>query len=343
MAFSVTSFGTTQNGEAVSRCTLSGSDCSISVLTWGATLQSVVVPGNNGPVDVLVGCDTMADYEKQTCYLGSFVGRVANRIRGGGFTLDETRYDLFKNDGPNTLHGGKIGYDKRIFQIREITDTQLRLALVSPDGEEGFPGRVDLEVVYSLVPDGFRLEWTARSDAPTPFAPTCHAYWNLSGSGDIHDQQVQLFADGYTPVDSTMAPLGQVLPVENTPFDFRTAKPIGREIDADDEQLVLAGGYDHNFAVMGEIGTLRPCARAFSPKTGIRLSMDTTLPGVQFYTGNFLTVENAKGSVSLNRRTGYALEPQYFPDFVNCPNFPAGILRPGEEQHHCTQWTFDRV
>lgn len=340
MAYSVTPFGTTKDGQPVSRCTLSGTDCEVSVLTWGATLQSVVVSGNNGPVDVLIGCPDMPSYEAQTCYIGSFVGRVANRISGGGFTLNGTRYELYHNDGPNTLHGGHIGYDKRIFALKEINDQHLVLTLDSPDGEEGFPGHVSLTVEYSLVPGGFALDWYASSDAETPFAPTNHAYWNLSGKGTVCDHELSVFADGFTPIDKTMAPLGEVLPVEGTPFDFRTVKTIGQDIGADHPQLILANGYDHNYAIKGSTGTLRPAAKLYSPVTGVEMALATTLPGVQLYTGNYLNVENAKGNVTVGKNEGVALEPQYFPDFVNCPAFEAGMLRPGEDQHHRTEWTF---
>lgn len=342
MAFSISSFGQTRDGQPVDRCTLTGPDCTVSVLTWGATLQSVVVPGKNGPVDVTLGCDDMPAYQAQTCYLGAFVGRVANRISTGGFTLNGTRYDLYKNDDPNTLHGGKIGYDKRIFRLLDHTETSFRLGLESPDGEEGFPGRVELTVEYALVDGGFTLEWTASSDKLTPFAPTCHAYWNLAGKGEIYDHELTLFADGYTPINEHMDPLGHVLAVEGTPFDFRTAKTIGQDIGADDAQLKLANGYDHNFTVNGTAGTLRPAAKLYSTASGIRMSLDTTLPGVQVYTGNFLNVEKAHGGVYLGKGAGVAMEPQYYPDFLNCPDFAPGLIESGKPQHHCTRWTFDR-
>ena len=342
MSFSIAPFGQTKAGQPVSICRLTGPDCTISVLTWGAALQSVIVPSAKGPLDVLLGCDTMEDYEAQECYLGSLVGRVANRIAGGSFTLNKQYYPLYRNSGINTLHGGKIGWSHRVFTLLEQTESSFVLGLESPDGEEGFPGKIDLRVRYCLVPGGFALEWEGVSDKPAPFAPSTHAYWNLAGhnSGDILKHQLQLFANQYTPVNEFLIPTGKIKSATGNPFDFTAAKEIGHDINSGYPQLVITNGYDHNFIVNGEQDTLRPVARVFCEDSRICMEQWSTLPGVQFYTGNFLLVRKAKGGTAYGKNEGFCLEPQYYPNFINCPSFPQGILQPGIPRCDRTEWRF---
>lgn len=346
MSVSIRAFGSTKAGQPVQCCTLSGPDCTLSVLDWGATLQSVQVPGPEGPLDLVLGCDTMEAYEAQTCYLGAFVGRVANRIDGGCFDFEGTHYALAQNDAPrtNTLHGGNIGWDKQVFQVLEAKPDRLVLGLVSPSDDEGFPGEIQLTVTYSLIPGGFALEWSARSDQASPLAPTCHAYWNLAGhsSGPVYRQQLQLWADGYTPIGKTLIPLGRVEPVEGTPFDFRQPKPLGQDLCADDPQLHIANGYDHNFAIRGSSGSLRLAARAFSPESGITMTLSTTLPGVQLYTANFVDLDTGKSGACYRKNSAFCLEPQYFPSYLTIPAFESGTVRPDAPQHHRTEWVFSR-
>ncbi|WP_418666930.1 aldose epimerase family protein [Allofournierella sp.] len=335
-------FGHTGAGAPVWRYTLYNETLAVAVLDRGVTLQSVTVPGREGPVDVLLGYDDVRSYEENGGYLGAFVGRVANRIAGGRFCLGGQEYALACNDGPNHLHGGREGFDKRLFTLAGEGPDHLVFVLESPAGEEGYPGAVRVEVCLRLVEDGFSMEWKGEAGQPTLFGPSCHAYWNLAGQGrgDVLDQRLRLFAAAYTPVDETLIPTGEVRPVAGTPFDFTAAKPLGREIAAPDPQLGFGGGYDHNFVLEGETGTPHPCAEGYSPVTGVRLRMETTLPGVQLYTGNYLSAARGKGGAAYSRHSGFCLEPQYFPDAVHHPGFEQNLLLPGAPQRHRTTWRF---
>lgn len=333
-------FFTLPDGTPVHRYTLANARVSFSVLDRGATLQRVALQGPSGkPVEVLLHYDEPAAVLTCPDYLGAFVGRVANRIAGGRFTLDGKEYQLACNDGANHLHGGVDGFDKRMFRLARAEDDLLELALTSPDGDQGYPGKLDLTVRWTLLEDGFSLEWEAAADKPTPAAFTCHAYWNLAGRDAGPDamlaHRLRIFAHRYTPVDEGLIPTGELAKVEGTPFDFTDFHPIGERIGQDCPQLALAGGYDHNFALDEAAGPdgLRPLAQVMSPATGVAMSIDTTLPGVQFYSGN--------GMQGHPRRSGFCLEPQTFPDAVNQPAFGQDvILRPGETRRDAIRWRF---
>ena len=333
-------FLTLPDGTPVHRYTLEKGGVSLSVLDRGSTLQRVAVPGPEGkPVEVLVNYDDPAAYLACPDYLGVFVGRVANRIAKGRFTLDGRGYQLACNNGENHLHGGVEGFNTRVFRLVRAEDDLLELGLTSPDGDQGYPGKLELTVRWKLLEDGFSLEWEAEADKASPAAFTCHAYWNLAGKDAgpeaVMAHRLRLFAGRYTPVDETLIPTGELAAVENTPFDFTEPHAIGERIGQNCPQLAIAGGYDHNFALDAAPGSdgLRPLAEVTSPATGVTMTVETTLPGVQFYSGNFM-----QGHA---KRSGFCLEPQTFPDAVNQPAFGQDvILRPGEVRRDAIRWRF---
>jgi aldose 1-epimerase len=275
-------------------------------------------------------------------------GRYANRIGKASFTLDGKTYTLAKNDGGiNTLHGGRKGFDKYVWKARPVTSTSgptIVLTHVSPDGDEGFPGTLTATVTYTWTNDDeLKIHYHATTDKPTVLNLTNHSYFNLAGAGngDILGEQMQIFADRTTPVAKGLIPTGELRPVAGTPFDFSKPTAIGARIDANDEQLKLAGGYDHNFVVNGQAGTLRPAAHVMDPTSGRTLDVSTTEPGVQFYTGNFLDGSiTGKGGKSYGRRAGFCLETQHFPDSPNQPKFPSTVLRPGQRYDTTTVYKF---
>lgn len=333
-------FFTLPDGTPVHRYTLENGRVSFSVLDRGSTLQRVALTGPSGkPVEVLLNYDDPAAVLTCPDYLGAFVGRVANRIAGGRFTLDGKEYQLACNNGQNHLHGGLDGFDKRMFRLVRAGDDLVELALTSPDGDQGYPGRLELTVRWKLLEDGFSLEWEATADKATPAAFTCHAYWNLAGRNAGAEamlaHRLRLFAHRYTPVNEALIPTGELAAVEGTPFDFTAPHAIGERIGQACPQLTIAGGYDHNFALNCAAGPegLRPLAEVTSPATGVTMSIETTLPGVQFYSGNFMQGHE--------KRSGFCLEPQTFPDAVNQPAFGQNvILRPGEVRRDSIRWHF---
>lgn len=340
-------FGTTPQGRQVDLLTLDNGQISCRILTLGATLQALEVPDGQGrKADVVLGYDTLTEYLENDGYLGAVVGRYANRIAGGRFSLNGRDYTLAVNNGPNHLHGGLVGYSHRVWQVAELTDTQAVLTLDSPDGEEGYPGHVQVQVTYALSGTSLTIHYQAVTDADTPCNLTNHAYFNLSGhdSGNAMDQELQLRAASYTPTDETSIPLGTVEPVEGTPMDFRALTPLGARIDAPFRQLQLGNGYDHNYAVQGEAGTLRPCATALSRRSGIVMEVETTSPGVQLYTANFVPQgRKGKGGCAYGPRHAFCLETQFFPDSPNQPAFPDALLRPGKPFDHTTRFTFSTL
>ena len=342
-------FGTTAEGRAVERFTLtSASGVTITVLSFGGVIQSILAPDRAGELaDVTLGYDTLAEYEKDKSYLGALVGRYANRISGGRFSLDGRDYTLAQNAGGNHLHGGMRGFNKAVWSVEPFEENgELGLVLqhVSPDGDEGYPGTLRSRVTYRLTASGeLVIDFFATTDAATPANLTQHAYFNLagSGSGDILGHVLELNASRFTPVDSTIIPTGELRSVRGTPFDFATPEVVGARIDADDEQLRLAGGYDHNFVIDRAGGDLTLAARLTDPVSGRGVDIQTTEPGIQFYTGNFLdgTVVG-KGGVPHRYRSGLALETQHFPNSPNEPAFPSTILRPGAEHRSRTVYHF---
>lgn len=304
-----------------------------TILDYGGIVTSLWAPDRTGRLaDVVLGYDTPEAYvASNKPYLGAIIGRFANRIARGRFTLDGVTYQLARNNGPNHLHGGVRGFDKHRWTVTDHRRDHLALTRLSPDGEEGYPGNLTVEVVYTLQSNTLRIEYQATTDRPTILNLTNHSYFDLSGTGDIGGHSLQLFADTFTPVDPTQIPTGELRPVAGTPFDFRTPTPIGLRIDADDEQLRIAGGYDHNYVLSG--GPL--AARVTEPTTGRILEVRTTEPGLQLYTGNSLD-----GSDGHPRRSGFCLEAQHFPDAPNQPRFPPVVLRPGEIWRHWTEYRF---
>jgi aldose 1-epimerase len=343
-------FGTTPDGVAVDRYTLtSASGVTITVLSYGGVIQSVLAPDRAGALaDVTLGYDTLDGYLRDKSYLGALVGRVANRIRAGRFSLDGREYTLATNAGGNHLHGGIRGFNKYVWTTEPFADGEnigLRLEHVSPAGDEGYPGTLTARVTYALTPAGALLmDFFATTDAPTPVNLTQHSYFNLAGTGvgDILGHTLELAAARFTPVDAQLIPIGELRPVQGTPFDFTTAETIGARIDENDEQLRLAGGYDHNFVLDHRAASdLVLAARLTDPLSGRGLDIHTTEPGMQCYSGNFLDGTVAgKGGIPLAYRSGLALETQHFPNSPNEPSFPSTILRPGAEHRSRTIYHF---
>lgn len=341
-------FGTTRAGETVTRHTLVRDDLRVEVIDYGAVVTAIEVPDREGRwANVVLALDTVEGYETVSPHFGAIAGRYANRIARGRFTLDGTTYALPINEPPNTMHGGPEGFSRRLWRATEADGTRLVLQRRSPDGEEGFPGTLDVEVVYSLPePNTLRIDYRAVTGRPTVLNLTNHSYFNLAGegTGDVMDHVVQVFADAYTPTDATQIPTGDLAPVAGTPFDFREPVALGARIRQGHEQIVLAGGYDHAFVLRGPAGTLRPAASCLCPASGRRLAIATTQPALQLYSGN-----NLDGSlVGPSGRTyrsgdGVCFETQGFPDAPNHPNFPTTVLQPGETFRSSTTYRFSTL
>lgn len=338
----VRKFGVTPAGEEVQAVTLHSEFLSCEVLTYGAVLRSLVVPDRMGhPVDVVLGYDTLEEYENSNGFLGAVPGRCANRIGGARFTLDGVEYPLFANNGPNHLHGGKVSFGQRVWTLEEAGEDYATMTLLSPDGQEGYPGTLRAWVTYRLEDAALVIHYRAETDKATLCNLTNHAYFNLAGhgAGSVLDQQLQLFASRYTPTDAGSIPTGEIAPVEGTPMDFTRATPIGERIDQPFVQLQQAGGYDHNYVLDGQEG-FRPVARAVCARTGIVLSCETTLPGVQLYSANHLSGRRGKDGARYAPRSGFCLETQFYPDAIHHPEFPSPVLRPGETWDHTTRFHF---
>lgn len=337
-------FGVMPDETAVELLTLENGSLSCCVITYGGALQSLTVPDRDGrPTDILLGFDTLEDYLRQDKFLGALVGRYANRIGGACFSLNGKDYPLPANDGKNHLHGGPQGFDKKVWTVEALTENAVTLSLLSRDGEEGYPGNLTVRVTYTLTADALEIDYRAVCDADTLCNLTNHAYFNLSGhdSGPVEEQVIQIFASSYTPAAAGSIPTGELAPVEGTPMDLRRELPIGERIGEEFGQLKLAGGYDHNWVLDGPAGELRPAARAISPRTGIVMEALTTMPGVQFYTGNYLDgCPRGKGGAPYANRWGFCLETQFFPDSPHHPAFPSAILRAGEVYAQKTVYRF---
>jgi aldose 1-epimerase len=342
-----TEFGKTGDGTPVELYVLtSPKGVTAKVMTYGAILTELHVPDRDGKFgDIVLGFDDLGGYLAGHPYFGATVGRVANRIARGRFTLDGKEYRLATNNGPNSLHGGLKGFDKKVWKAEPVETEDgvaVRFRYRSLDGEEGYPGNLDTAVTYTLTDDGaLRLDYTATTDKPTPVNLTNHSYFNLAGpaAGDVLGHEVMLAADKYTPADDTFIPTGAVAPVRGTPLDFTTPATIGSRIDQLKGEPV---GYDHNFILRGGDGKGPAlAARVREPKTGRVLEMLTTEPGVQFYTGNFLDgTLKGKGGVVYRKHAGFCLEAQHYPDSVNHPEFPSTILRPGQTYTQTTVYRF---
>ena len=330
-------FGTTKFGEAVTAYELTNERGARAViLDYGATVQSLLVPdAAGGFVDVVLGYDSVAEYENNGGYLGATIGRVGNRIGGGRFSIGGREYALEKNDGENTLHGGARGFDKYVWSAA-VTDGALRMSRLSPDGEEGFPGNLSVTVSFVLTDSNeFRISYDADTDAVTPVSLTNHSYFNLAGGGDILGHVLTLNAGRFCEGSPDCLPTGRLLSVEGTPFDFRRGRVLGEALAEDCAQTRLFGGFDHNFVLGGS-----HAASVYCPESGIVMDMYTTLPGSQLYTANSLSERPGKHGAPMGPHGALCLETQVFPDGMNHYAFPSPLLRPGEHLHTETAYAF---
>jgi aldose 1-epimerase len=316
------------------------------ILNYGGIIQSLKVPDRNGNFgDVVLGYDTADGYLTNSPYFGALIGRYGNRIAKGHFTLDGVTYTLATNNYPKSLHGGVKGFDKVIWHAQpghsDLGQT-LEMTYLSHDGEEGYPGTLKVKAVYTLTPDNrLRLEYTATTDKDTVVNLTQHTYFNLAGQGDILGHLVYINADKFTPVDSTLITTGDLQPVDDTPFDFRTPTAIGARIGQNDQQLVFGKGYDHNWVINHPMGELGLDARVTEPNSGRVLEVWSTEPGLQFYSGNFLDgTITGKGGHIYQFRNAFCMEPQHYPDSPNHDNFPSVVLHPGETYHNTIEYRF---
>lgn len=320
----------------------------IKATNYGGIITHLIVPDAEGNLeDVALGYDDLEGYLEESPYFGAIIGRYGNRIAGGRFTLDGETYTLATNNGPNHLHGGDRGFDKVIWDATTFDEGDERgisFTYTSPDGEEGYPGTLNARVTYTLNDNNELIfDYYAIANEATPVNLTQHTYFNLAGvgEGDILNHRIMINADSYTPVDSTLIPTGEVTSVEGTPFDFTEPMPIGARIDEDHQQLEFGLGYDHNFVLNGDAGEMKLAARVTEPTSGRIMTVRTTEPGLQFYTGNFLDGSLSGKDVTYDHRTGFCLETQHFPDSPNQDNFPSTILRPGEEYTSRTVYAFE--
>lgn len=339
-------FGMTTDGQPVYAYTLTNpSGASMTAITYGGIITQIKVPDKNGNIgDVVLGFDNVQQYENEATYFGAIIGRYANRIANGEFKLGDTTYKLATNNGPNMLHGGFKGYDKRIWAADTAFTADgpsVRFSLVDPAGTEGFPGTVHISVIYTMTTDDtVKIQYFATTDKATPINFTSHSYFNLKDDGrsPIFDHVLQVEADKYLPVDATAIPTGQIAPVKGTPIDFTSPKPIGKDLKA------MGGnppGYDHNLCLRSQDGSLAEAAVVDEPTTGRHMEVWTTEPGLQLYTGNFLDgTLKGKDGVVYQQYSAFALECQHYPDSPNHKNFPSTILKPGQFYRQITEYRF---
>jgi aldose 1-epimerase len=333
-------FGKTEDGKNVDLYTLTNSTgLNAKIMTYGGIVTSLQVPDRNGNfADIVLGCDSLDEYIKGSPYFGALIGRFGNRIAKGKFTLDGVEYTLATNNGPNHLHGGIKGFDKVVWNAKQMQTDQgpaLKLTYRSRDGEEGYPGNLSCTVIYTLTNNNeLKISYEAKTDKATVINLTHHSYFNLGGhnSGDILGHTLIINADRFTPVDKDLIPTGEIKPVKGTPMDFTKPMAIGSRIKQ--------GGYDHNYVLNSSDGSLALAASVYEPKSGRVMEIFTTEPGIQFYTGNFLDGSvKGKGAV-YNKHNGFCLETQHFPDSPNKPNFPSVVLKPGEKYTQLTVYKF---
>ena len=336
-------FGHTPEGTLVDLYSLKDGKIEVGIITYGGIVVSIRVPDRNGKLDdIVLGCDSVEKYVAQTAHFGGIVGRYANRIAHGSFQLDGHTYSIPKNDGDNALHGGLVGFDKVVWDAKQIPNG-VELTHISKDGDQGFPGTLTAHVKYTLSGGALRIEYFATTDKDTVLNLTNHSYFNLAGqgNGDVLRHVLKIDASRMTPVDATLIPTGELKSVESTPFDFRKPHEIGERINADDAQLHLGRGYDHNFVLDHPADKLSEAAEVYEPATGRILRVLTTEPGVQLYTGNFLdgSITGKEGRV-YKARYAFCLETQHFPDSPNHPKFPSTELKPGQKFHSITVYEF---
>ncbi len=340
-------FGKLPDGRDVHLFTLRNSKgTEARIMNYGGIIVSLKVADRNGKLgDVVLGYDKLDGYLKETPYFGAMIGRYGNRIAKGKFTLNGKDYTLAVNNGPNALHGGIKGFDKVLWYptiMTRVDGPSLKLQYTSVDGEEGYPGNLNVTAIYTLTEDNaIKLEYTATTDKDTVVNLTQHSYFNLAGKGDILGHEVMMPADRFTPVDETLIPTGELKPVEGTPFDFRKPTTIGARIEQADEQLKFGKGYDHNWVFSKATGQFTTLAVVTEPTTGRMLEVLSTEPGLQFYSGNFLDGKLVgKNDWAYQFRHGFCMEPQHFPDSPNQPNFPTVVLKPGQVYKNTIMFRF---
>ncbi|MGC1721288.1 MAG: aldose epimerase family protein [Isosphaeraceae bacterium] len=338
-------FGNTPDGTPVELYVLKNGQITVKVMTYGAIITEIDTPDRNGKEgDVVLGFDSLEGYLGKHPYFGATVGRVANRIAKGKFTLNGQEYTLAVNDGPNTLHGGLKGFDKVIWKAEPISrpdGPSIKLTRRSPDGEEGYPGNLDVSVQFTVTEQNeLKIEYTATTDKATPINLSNHSYFNLAGrtTEPVLGHELMLAADHYTPVDETLIPTGEIAPVAGTPLDFTKPTDIGARIK---ELKVEPTGYDHNFVLDSGGKSLALAVRVYEPKTGRVMELSTTEPGVQFYTGNFLDgTITGKDGIAYRQHHAFCLEAQHYPDSIHHANFPSAVLEPGKTYTQTTVYKF---
>lgn len=345
MAITKELFGIHSNGDEVYSYLLDGGNgVSVCILNYGGIIKNLYVTDKNGvKTDVVLGRDNMEHYSVNDGYLGALIGRCANRLADGKFTLNGKEYNVGINDGKNSLHGGIVGFDKKIWDVETVDgdEPELKLSIVSPDGEEGFPGTVKVSVTYTLTKENaLKIHYTAVSDKDTVLNMTNHAYFNLGGhaSGTIEKQIMQINAEFYTPNTDECMPSGEILSVMGTPFDFRVPKPIGQDIDADFEQIEMFDGYDHNFALSQNGYSLAAIAKCL--KNGIAMEVYTDKPGIQLYTSNMLDDGVYKDGATYGKHSAFCLETQYFPNAMKNNHFISPVLKAGDMYDFTTEYKF---
>ena len=316
----------------------------VEVTEYGASIISIKVPDKNGRmIDVVLGFDSLKDYKNQDKYIGATVGRCCNRIANGIIKINNKQYQLTCNEGQNHLHGGFQGFNKKFWQGVKGENT-VDFHYLSKDGEENYPGNLNVNVTYTLIKNALFIHYKAVSDKDTVCNLTNHTYFNLNGCGDVLDQEVQIFADYFTENDTNSLPTGKIIPVENTPMDFRKPKKIGEDITTDYYQIKYANGFDNNWVVKDFNGRIKKVARAFSKQSGIELVVQSNMPGVQFYSGNFLDgAPIGKNGIPIKNHSGFCLESQYFPNAFANKNFPQPILRAGEVYDKTIKYKFKHL
>jgi aldose 1-epimerase len=331
-------YGKLADQTPINQVTLTNSNgVSVDVINYGGIITRIETPDSNGNMgNIVLGLDNLEDYTNATTYFGAIIGRFGNRIANGKFSLNGTDYQLATNDGANHLHGGVQGFDKKVWTMAPFSTENsagVTLSLVSPDGDQGYPGTLTTQVTYTLTnKNTLDMQFVAKTNKPTIINMTQHSYFNLAGKGDILDHQMQINSNAITPVDGGLIPTGELMQVAGTPFDFRNPKAIGKDINIDDEQLKLGKGYDHNFVLKNKPNhDLIEAANVYEPSSGRTLTVYTEEPAVQFYSGNFLDGSSKQASGLVHKlRSGFCLEPQHFPDAPNQPTFPSTTLMPGE-------------
>lgn len=334
---------TLTKGKKAAIYSLDNGTVTVDITDLGATIVGVKAPDKNGNIaDVVLGYDTAAEYEKNGGYFGATVGRYANRIGNGSFTLNGKVYTLFKNDGDNHLHGGKLGFDKKLWDC-EIVENGVAMSIESPDGEEGYPGTLKMKVIFTLSQDNTLTQrYEAVSDSDTVFNPTNHAYFNLEGHGNgkILEHRLQINAQNFTRVGKGAIPTGELPKVSGTPFDFTTPHTIGERYSLNDSDQAVCGGYDHNFVLSDKFGELKKAAVLEAPLSGRTLTVSTDMPGIQLYIGNMIDPVDGKNSAKYDAHSGLCLETQFFPDSPNQPDFPSCVIKAGVPFVSSTLWKF---